>query len=130
MPDSRHKVEFLRPSWVRRVRVMLLALRWLHHALLHHDFEFHPRQFELVGGEAARGPGVVLIWCCISCRRELLRKTDGLVKSENSASSLWYGDPPSMVLFDATSAVAVNPFVDSCIVVSRSRLFRGSTSKP
>ena len=53
MPDSRHKVESLHPSQVRRVRVMLRALRWLHHALLYHDFEFRPRQCESVRGEAA-----------------------------------------------------------------------------
>lgn len=35
-----------------------------------------------------------------------------------------------MVLMDPTSAVAANPLVDSCVVLSSSRLFRESAGNP
>ena len=37
---------------------------------------------------------------------------------------------PSMVLMVITSVMAANPLMDSCVVVSRSHLFRGTTSNP
>ena len=121
MLGSRHTVEFLRPSSVRYVRVIPTASRWLHHSLFHYDLEFRLRQLESIGGEAA--------WfgvdggADVSCRCGVVHHA-----LLNSANSWWYVDSPSTVFIEPTSVVAVYPHVDSRVVLSRSRLFRGSAS--
>lgn len=83
-----------------------------------HDFESRLRHLESIGSEEA--------WFGVgggSMRRRSVR-------SGNSAIILWYVGSTLIVLMDATSSVAANLLVDSCVVVSRNRLFRGSTSNP
>lgn len=71
---------------------------------------------------------MVSMWCTTPGRTFSRAKTSGRVRSGNSAISRWWTDPPIAVMMDTPSVVAAYPLDDNRVVVSRSRLFRGSTS--